>query len=55
MPFSFHANDPHVFAPTGQLAAFFALMEQPHARKKWPFRWSHLLIHALGMSVYYIR
>ena len=39
---------PHV----GQLAAFFAVMEQPHARKQWPFRWSHLFLHTMGMSIY---
>ena len=47
-----HANDSHVFAPSGQFAAFFAVMEQTHARKKWSFRWDHLLKHALGKSVY---
>ena len=37
--------------PSGQLAAFFALMEQPYARRKQVFRWAHLLKHTLGTSV----
>ena len=41
----------YVFAPSGQLAAFFAAMEHADARKKWPFRWAHLLTPTLGMSV----
>ena len=41
----------HVFAPScsGHLVAFFALMEQLHARRKQVLRWAHLLMHALGM------
>ena len=41
----------YVFAPSGHLVAFFALMEQLHARRKQVFRWAHLLMHTLGMLI----